>query len=76
MCVAIKAHLLTYFLTENIYSWGIKYLVRVRERERKRPFSSLHNFSLTQTRNPNCQTPVKKEEAGRQEESMVQEGKG
>jgi hypothetical protein len=29
------------------------------------PFSSLHNFSLIQTRNPNCQTPVKKE-AGRQ----------
>ncbi len=35
------------------------------EREKDAIFFSSYNFSLTQTRNPNCQTPVKKEEAGR-----------
>lgn len=60
----------TYFFSNRkVFTLGgIKYLVRVRvsEREKDAIFFSSYNFSLTQTRNPNCQTQVKKEEAGRQ----------
>jgi hypothetical protein len=66
MCVCHKSSPTHFFLTEKYLLLGDQ-IPSESERERKTPFSSLHNFSITQTRNPNCQkTPVKKEEAGRQ----------